>query len=79
MVSLWPFDPSTIMLVASKPVEKGVLLHLREVSGKVVTLKLNNRSHAWRIEETDPLGMAGKSITELEFQPYGVRFVRLSH
>ncbi len=75
--SFWPFAPVAVILIASHPLEKGVLLHLREVAGEPATLRLQEATDGWIVEECDPFGRSRRPARAVTFRPYEVKFVRV--
>ena len=76
--SVWPFEPSTVLLISAKPAQPGIILHLREAGGTATTLSLTEPGAGWRIEEVDALGASLRASVNLSFQPFESKFVRLS-
>lgn len=76
-LSLWPFKSASILLVASTPGERGVLLQLREIAGQPAVLELSDENAAWKLEETDALGLRARAVRSITFKPYEVKYVRL--
>ncbi|MCC6396151.1 MAG: glycosyl hydrolase family 38 [Bacteroidetes bacterium] len=76
--SVWPFEPSTVLLISAKPTQSGILLHLRETSGTASTLSLAEPGAGWNIEEVDALGTPLSETAPLSFHPYESKFLRLS-
>jgi hypothetical protein len=77
--ALWPFAPSSILLVSSRPATKGIILHLRETAGRATPLQLAAPGKGWTMEEVDALGGSPRPLTSLTFQPYETKFIRIRH
>ena len=75
--SVWPFSPSTVLLVATRPAEQGMILHLREVAGQNAALDLVSGSHDWKMEEVDALGTPLRDLTNVSFKPLESKFIRM--
>jgi hypothetical protein len=73
--SLWPFAPSSVLLISSRPATQGIILHLRETAGQVTPLALDGAG--WKMEEVDALGGPLRPQTALTFQPFETKFLRL--
>ena len=75
--SVWPFAPSSLLLVSTRPVKQGMILHLREVAGESSTLARSESAREWKMEEVDALGGALRQATSLTFRPFETKFVRV--
>ena len=73
---LWPFKAAPVVLVASRPLAQGILLHLREVAGGAAVLQWAQKS-GLKMAVCDPFGEGGTRVDEVRFQPGEVKFVRL--
>jgi alpha-mannosidase len=72
--SVWPFAPTTLLLVDTRPAKKGIILHLREVAGKNATL---TPSDGWKMEEVDALGGPLRQAPTMAFKPFETKFVKI--
>ena len=75
--SAWPFVPSSLLLVSTRPAKEGVILHLREVTGKNTMFAGSEGAKGWTIEEVDALGRQLRQATTVSFGPYETKFVRV--
>jgi hypothetical protein len=75
--SAWPFAPSPLLLVSSRPDGQGIILHLREVAGRQTILTLSGTDKGRNMEEVDALGRRLRAVTSLPFAPLESRFVRI--
>jgi alpha-mannosidase len=75
--SAWPFAPSPLLLVATRPAAQGMIAQLREVSGKETTLEMAPGSSMWKMEEVDALGGSVRTATSIAFKPFETRFIRI--
>ncbi|HQI48560.1 MAG TPA: glycoside hydrolase family 38 C-terminal domain-containing protein, partial [bacterium] len=76
-VSLWPFKPAPVLLVSAQPAKEGVLLHLRELSGRVVRLEWQEPGTGWQAEACNPFGEPLADASDLALAPLEVKFIRL--
>ena len=76
-LSLWPFEPAPVLLVACRPLQEGVLLHLRELSGRGARLEWSAAAAGWHAEVCDAFGRSLPQETAHELAPFGVKFLRL--
>jgi hypothetical protein len=75
--SAWPFAPSSLLLVGTRPAKQGIILHLREVAGHSAMLARLEGAKGWGIEEVDALGGPLRQTTTVTFRPFEVKFVRV--
>ena len=75
--SAWPFAPSSVLMISSRPAKEGILLQLRETSGQATPLKLAASSKGWKMEEVDALGGQPRPLTAITFQPLETKFIRI--
>ena len=75
--SVWPFTPSSVLLISSRPAKQGIILHLRETAGQTTPLELTASANAWKMEEVDALGDPLRPVVTLSFQPYETKFIRI--
>ena len=73
--SAWPFLPTSVLMVSARPVEDGILYHLRETEGKTATVSLGPDHRTAKMQETDALGAALRTVTSVSFTPFEVKFV----
>lgn len=77
--SVWPFKPSPLLLVSTRPTEQGIVLHLREVRGEDTSLEFNERAGGWKLEEVNALGGPLQTVNSAHFGAYEAKFVRIWH
>jgi len=75
--SFWPFKPSTVLLVSSRPAQKGIFLCLREMEGRPATLELENRPARWQFEEVNALGIPLRPLSSVPFEPFETKFLHV--
>lgn len=75
--SVWPFAPSDLLLVSTRPAKEGIILHLREVAGKDASFGPSGGTGGWKLEEVDALGGSLHQATAVHFKPYETKFVRM--
>jgi len=75
--SAWPFAPSSVLMISSRPAKEGILLQLRETSGQATPLKLAASGTGWKMEEVDALGGQPRPLTAITFQPLETKFIRI--
>jgi alpha-mannosidase len=73
----WPFAPSSLLLVSTRPDKHGIILHLREVAGTGTTLRHSEVAQGWKMEVVDALGGSPRKATVVEFRPFETKFVRV--
>ena len=80
-ISVLSIDKSNLLLVMAKPVEKGIILHLRETSGQEVLLTTEDiqNERVLSMDEVTVLGdVIRKDIDIAKFKPYEVKFIKLN-
>jgi alpha-mannosidase len=79
-LSALQFDASNVLLVNAKPVENGILLHLREVEGKTASLSLKNNIVPNNLSAVDEVNVLNetlhKDVSTISFKPFEVKFVK---
>ena len=75
--SVWPFAPSSVLLISARPAKQGMILHLRETAGKATPLQPAASGIGWKMEEVDALGDPLRPLTTLDFQPFETKFIRI--
>jgi len=75
--SSWPFKLSTVLLISSRPAEKGVILCLRETEGRRATLEFENRAARWQIEETNTIGMPLRKLSSVTLEAFETKFLHV--
>ncbi|MBP1678449.1 MAG: hypothetical protein H6Q29_360 [Bacteroidetes bacterium] len=75
--SVWPFAPSSVLLISARPAKQGMILHLRETAGKATPLQPAASGMGWKMEEVDALGDPLRPLTTLDFQPFETKFIRI--
>lgn len=73
--SAWPFQPASVLMVSARPVQGGILYHLRETEGRGATLALTPDRTSMKVQEADALGTPLRSVASIPFKPYEVKFV----
>jgi len=73
----WPFAPSSVLLISSRPAKQGIILQLRETSGQATPLKLAESGKGWTMEEVDALGGQPRPLTAITFQGLETKFIRI--
>lgn len=73
--SAWPFAPASVLMVSARPMEQGILFHLRETEGKETTLALAPSHTRLKLQETDALGTPLRTVASVPLTPYEVKFV----
>jgi hypothetical protein len=62
-------------MVSARPVQGGILYHLRETEGRGATLALTPDRTSMKVQEADALGTPLRSVASIPFKPYEVKFV----
>jgi alpha-mannosidase len=75
--SAWPFGPSNLLLVSARPVERGIILHLREITGKNATFGGAAGAKGWKLEEVDALGGPLRQVSTVAFLPFETKFIKI--
>jgi hypothetical protein len=73
----WPFAPSSVLLISSRPAKQGIILQLRETAGKGAQLQLDASEKGWKMEEVDALGGALRAWAPAAFQAFETKFIRI--
>ena len=73
--SAWPFLPASVLMVSARPVQGGVLYHLRETEGREATLRLTPDRTSVKVQEADALGTPLRAVASVSLKPYEVKFV----
>ena len=79
-LSTLQFDNPNVVLVSAKPVENGLLLHLREMEGKPTSVSLLGKMVHNKFKFIDEVNVLNetlaKDVSSISFKPYEVKFVR---
>jgi len=73
--SAWPFLPASVLMVSARPVQNGILYHLRETEGRGAALGLTPDGKRMRLQEADALGSPLRTVTSVSMKPYEVKFI----
>ena len=81
-ISTLNLNAPNVALITARPsyYDNSVILHLREIEGKSATLNLNGRMKNMKsIDEVNVIEeLMKKDVTEINFEPFEVKFVRLN-
>ena len=76
--SLLNLKNENILLISARPVQDGVLIHLREIEGKNTNLQTNFNQNVEKVSLVNVLGEEMMAdISTLSFKPYEIKFVKL--
>ncbi|MBA7529695.1 hypothetical protein ES705_21893 [subsurface metagenome] len=80
-ISTLNIEKQNLLLVTALPVDKGIILHLRETSGKGVSITTGDIQNE-RVKSMDEVTVLGdiirKNITSIQFMPNEVKFIKLN-